>query len=69
MGEHQMAYVQLTHDVAYFLEHMEVLFLQEVKHRFESTTPGNTKDLYNHFACSWKRPLKELISWVPEEGL
>lgn len=37
MGEHQMEYVQLTQDVAYYLEHMEVLFLQEARHRFEAT--------------------------------
>ncbi|WVZ05062.1 hypothetical protein V8G54_018408 [Vigna mungo] len=33
MGEHLMKYVQSTLDVAYYLEHMEVLFLQEAKHR------------------------------------
>lgn len=33
MGEHLTEYVQLTRDVAYYLEHMEVLFSQEARHR------------------------------------
>jgi len=37
MGEHLMEYVQSTLDVAYYLEHMGVLFLQEAKHRSEPT--------------------------------
>jgi len=37
MGEHLIKYVQSTLDVAYYLEHMEVLFLQEAKHRSEPT--------------------------------
>ena len=37
MGEHLTEYVQLTRDVAYYLEHMEVLFLQEARHRSEPT--------------------------------
>lgn len=43
MGEHRMKYDQWTLDVAYFLGHMEALFLQEEKLRCESATLSNTK--------------------------
>lgn len=37
MGEPQMKFVQLTQAVAYYLEHMEVLFLRGARHRFVVT--------------------------------
>lgn len=36
MGEPQMTFVQLIHDVDYFLERMEVLFSHVGRHRFVS---------------------------------
>ncbi|KHN34649.1 hypothetical protein glysoja_011202 [Glycine soja] len=33
MGVHLTEYVQSTRDVVYYLEHMEVLFSQEARHR------------------------------------
>jgi hypothetical protein len=39
MGEHHTKSDQLTQVVAYYLEHMEVLFLRGARHRFAVTFP------------------------------